>query len=126
MKLTKKFYLIIPIVMCAITLTAVYATGTVETFNAPWQLKDSSNNQTRMYVDSSGNVGVGTTTPQAKLDVSGGVVTRSQVPAVSFMGDISGARWIQGLGGYMLSFYSDNSNQNGLGGTVSYNGETWV
>ena len=71
MQFTKKFYLIIPIVTCAITLTAVYATGTMETFTAPWQLKDSSNNQTRMYVDSSGNVGVGTTNPQVKLDVNG-------------------------------------------------------
>jgi len=71
MQFTKKFYLIIPIVVFAITLTAVYATGTVETFVAPWQLQDSSNNHVRMYVDSSGNVGIGTTTPSRPLTVAG-------------------------------------------------------
>lgn len=61
---------ILLIVGVSITITSVFAAGTVETFTAPWQLQDSSNGQTRVYVDGSGNVGIGTTTPTAKLQIT--------------------------------------------------------
>ncbi len=55
-----------------------------------------------------GNVGIGTTSPAALLDVNGAVITRSQVPAISYLGDIDTAKWSSKLGGYELSFGRDN------------------
>jgi hypothetical protein len=67
--------------------------------------------KTAIAVDTnSGAVGIGTNSFSDALDVNGGIVTRAQAPAISFLGDIDGAKWITGLGGYFLSFMSDNGN----------------
>ncbi|MGB9003976.1 MAG: hypothetical protein WCC52_09250 [Nitrosotalea sp.] len=123
MKKLSSSYLILIIILGSITITTVLAdTVTITTY--PYNIPSSSG--TAISVASSGNVGIGTTSPQASLDVNGGIITRSQVPAISFQGDISGARWMQGLGNYRLSFYSDNPSSIGLGGSQSYNGETYL
>lgn len=57
-----------------------------------------------------GAVGIGTTPFNDVLDVNGGIVSRAQSPAFSFLGDIDGAKWITALGGYFLSLMSDNGN----------------
>lgn len=70
-----------------------------------------------------GAVGIGTTPFNDVLDVNGGIVSRAQSPAFSFLGDIDGAKWITALGGYFLSFMSDNSNMQVIperGSTSSY------
>jgi len=60
------------------------------------------------YVQS--KLGVGTAVPVSALDVSGDIVARSQIPAISWLGDISGARWVSGLGSYALTFYNETSS----------------
>ncbi|WP_417768487.1 DUF2793 domain-containing protein [Stappia sp.] len=59
-------------------------------------------------------VGIGTVPFNDVLDVNGGIVSRAQAPAFSFLGDIDGAKWITGLGGYFLSFMSDNGNSQAI------------
>lgn len=57
-----------------------------------------------------GAVGIGTTPANGTLDVNGGIASRAQIPAFSFLGDIDGAKWTTGLGSYLLSFLSDSSS----------------
>ena len=62
-----KTYLIVLAILCSITITTVLAdTVTVNTY--PYQIPGSSS--TGLIVTSSGNVGIGTTTPGAKLEVT--------------------------------------------------------
>lgn len=50
------------------------------------------------------------------------VVTNAQTPAIAFKGDIDGAKWMQKLGGYNLSFMNDG----GAGfDSVSFDGRTY-
>lgn len=72
MKQFGKSYLILFVVLGGITVATVFATGTVIPFTPPYQLNDTSNNAVRLYVDNSGNVGIGTSTPLQKLEVAGG------------------------------------------------------
>lgn len=43
----------------------------VKTGTAGWQVRDETNDQSRVVVNNSGNVGIGTTTPAANLEVNG-------------------------------------------------------
>jgi hypothetical protein len=63
---------------------------------------------TAMAITASGNVGIGTTSPAAALDVNGALVVRGQAPTLTYLGDIDTAKWSSTLGGYNLSFGRDN------------------
>ena len=52
----------------------------------------SATRNTSMLIDHNGNVGIGTTTPGARLDVVGGLGTEIQLTAASFTPDIVGRR----------------------------------
>ena len=68
----------------------------------------------------SGAIGVGTSVPAASLDVNGSIISRGQLPAISFLGDIDGAKWTAKLGGYNLSFGSDSGSFTGFESSVIY------
>lgn len=72
---------------------------------------DGSTWKNAITVDAgTGAVGIGTTPFNDVLDVNGGIVSRTQSPAFSFLGDIDGAKWTTGLGSYLLSFLSDSNS----------------
>lgn len=73
------------------------------------------------------NVGIGIDVPQAGLHTLAGVATNAQVPAYSWLGDIGGARWVSGLGSFLLSYFSDNSDTASLPerGSVAAHGTTF-
>ncbi|MBC7742004.1 MAG: tail fiber domain-containing protein [Bdellovibrionaceae bacterium] len=63
-------------------------------------LRIATNNATRIYVDSSGSVGIGTTTPSYKLDVQGGDINASgsvRAAGVAITSDIRFKKDIQTL-----------------------------
>jgi hypothetical protein len=66
------------------------------------------------------NVGIGTASPAASLDVNGSIISRGQTPAIAFLGDIDGAKWTTKLGGYNLSFGSDSGTFTGFESSVIY------
>jgi hypothetical protein len=52
--------------------------------------------------------------------------TSSQVPSISFSGDIPGARWLTHLGDFQLTFSSDSSDTHSLGtGDATFLGNTY-
>lgn len=71
-----------------INATGIVLNGTVETFDNYFGMRQTSNNTLTVYVPSSGNayfnqgnVGIGTTNPQAKLDVQGNVSVTGNILA---------------------------------------------
>jgi hypothetical protein len=68
-----------------------------------------------MRIDSSGNVGIGTSSPQQKLDVTGAGTTRIQVKNTNltssgmYIGEDSNGQQILGLGAYPLRFGTNGS-----------------
>jgi hypothetical protein len=73
------------------------------------------------------NVGIGVPVPLASLHAAGAVASNSQVPSYSWLGDIEGARWISGLGSFLLTYFSDNSDMASLPerGSISAYGSTF-
>jgi hypothetical protein len=75
----------------------------------------NTENTERMRIDSSGNVGIGTSSPQQKLDVSGAGTTRIQVKNTNltssgmYIGEDSNGQQILGLGAYPLRFGTNGS-----------------
>lgn len=67
-----------------------------------------------------GNVGIGTASPAALLDVNGSIISRAQIPSIAFLGDIDGAKWTAKLGGYNLSFGSDSGSFTGFENATMY------
>ena len=81
-------------------------TSTTNPFCPPYKLEDSSNgNAVRMYVDSSGNVGIGTTSPSQKLDVNGDLALEG-----SYGGTIHNIWGPIGIGNVNTGWYSDGNN----------------
>jgi len=60
-------------------LQSVFAGGIPGTSKSGFIIYDRNANQYRQVIDSSGNVGIGTTNPQAKLDVNGGINVKGDV-----------------------------------------------
>jgi len=102
----------------------IFSNGTSNGGNlliAPW-----SSSASGIKIMHNGNVGIGTSAPVAKLDVNGSLVTRSQQNSIIYAGDINGAKWLTKLGGYMLTFSSDNTDTTSLGtGDASFSGRTY-
>jgi hypothetical protein len=75
----------------------------------------NTENTERMRIDSSGNVGIGTSSPQQKLDVTGAGTTRIQVKNTNltssgmYIGEDSNGQQILGLGAYPLRFGTNGS-----------------
>ncbi len=64
-------YVVSLIVLAGLTTSAVYAAATVVPFSPPYQLQDATNgNAVRLNIDSDGNVGIGTASPQEVIDIS--------------------------------------------------------
>ena len=73
MKKLSSSYLVLIVVLGSVTITTVLAdTVTIGTY--PYTIQDGSNN-TRLVITSSGNVGIGTTSPNAKLSIGDNVYT---------------------------------------------------
>jgi hypothetical protein len=88
-------------------------TGTVGAFLVNMVSSDTSVNTVPFYISTAGNVGIGTTSPNEKLDVIG------TVKATSFLGDGSGLTGIIGLSQWTTSgnnIYYNNGNV-GIGTT---------
>lgn len=80
----------------------------------------------RVRIDSAGNVGLGTSSPEDKLDVNGTIISRGQSPAIALLGDIDGAKGLIKLGGNQVTFCTDSTDTASLGtGDVTYKGRTY-
>jgi hypothetical protein len=64
---------------------------------------------------------------QVSADIGGQTIRAySQIGGISWMGDIDGAKWSSKLGGYFLSFMSDNGNTANLeAAPVAFAGRDW-
>lgn len=109
------------------SINATTSSGIVATADNTGQLQLQTTGTTAVTIDTSQNVGIGNTNPQAKLDVGSGIINRGSPGAACFswFGDIATANWTSTLGGYNLTFLNDNSSGNLGTGTVSANSTTF-
>ena len=81
------------------------------------EFRDDSAGSTRMLINSSGNVGIGTTAPDSLVEIASGAATTAKV---STSATNSYAEWIfeDGNAGYGLQVRSDNAQSTGTGSFV--------
>ena len=74
-----------------------------------FSIYDATNNTHRIYVNSSGNVGIGTTSPSQKFEVVGGEIKAGRVDTGSEGGQVSFGRASDNATGWYIDVYGSTS-----------------
>ena len=75
------------------------------------QMIFATNATAQMYISSNGNVGIGTTSPEAKLHVAGQILAGSGAGTNLILDDgVESAKWGLATGGYNLTFQKNNGS----------------
>jgi hypothetical protein len=85
--------------------------------NGQFSIYDDTNTEYRMAIDSSGNVGIGTTSPSTKLDVNGDVAVRGSVPLI-FLEETDTTNLNTSLANNSGAFNIDTANDGNTAGTT--------
>jgi len=84
--------------------------GRISYDHANDSLRFATNNSEKFRITSGGDVGIGTSSPSAKLDVRGGVLIAAATPQIQFTDtDNNADAYIQGTDGNLRFFADDNS-----------------
>jgi hypothetical protein len=68
----------------------------------------------------------GSVSASGNVSANAALISNGQSPAIEFLGDVDGAKWLGHLGGFDLTFSSDNSDTTTLGtGDTVLNGRTY-
>jgi trimeric autotransporter adhesin len=96
--------------------------GWVGYYNTEDSMRFGTNNAERMRIDSSGNVGIGTSSPQAPLDVSYGNASRADTLRLTNTNTAGYGSWLNFYGNYNggYSFAKIGTENDGTGGSMRF------